>query len=100
MARSILDMLPTYAGKWSVVKTTKIAAEDAATIQSAHVVESEYGLSLCMLMHGGGLKFVPVSRDSSLDEGDEVIIPSIEFITLSKDGESDILRADGKVFIQ
>lgn len=97
---SILDNLRTYAGKWMVVQTTKIAAEDVAMIKAAHVVESEYGLSVCMLMHSGGMKFIPLSRDSSLDEGDTVDITSIEFLTLAKAGESDILRADGKVYVQ
>ena len=91
---SFLDDLRTYAGKWSVKSSRKISPAEAGEISSATVKSSDYGLSLCMTMHKGGQKYVPISRDSSLAEGDNVDVNSINIITLEKDGESDIMRVD------
>ncbi|MDY5911892.1 MAG: hypothetical protein SPJ62_07800 [Inconstantimicrobium porci] len=38
---------------------------------------------------------MPLSRDSHLEEGDSVDIKSVEIITLERDGDEDIYRADG-----
>ncbi len=92
---SFLDNLRTYAGKWAVTATEKLTDSSKSQINRATVVDSEYGLSVCFFMKGGGQKYIPVSRDSSLDSGDEIDLDSIEILTLAKDGESDILRADG-----
>ena len=89
-----LDSLMTYAGKWSVKSSRNISASEASEISSATVKSSDYGLSLCMTMHKGGQKYVPISRDSSLAEGDKVDVNSINIITLEKDGEDDIMRVD------
>lgn len=92
-----LDALMTYAGKWSVKSSRNITPAEASEISSATVKSSDYGLSLCMTMHKGGQKYVPISRDSSLAEGDNVDVNSINILTLEKDGENDIMRVDGVV---
>ena len=90
-----LDKLRTYAGSWREAGREKLSKAEVAQVESAEVVEGQYGLSMCFLMKAGGKKFMPLSRDSQLEEGDSVDIKSIDIITLEKDGDDDIYRADG-----
>ena len=95
-----LDSLMTYAGSWEEVSREKLSKSDVQNVQSIQVVtkEQEWGTStsMCFTMVGGGKKFVPLSRDSELQEGDKVNPNTVEIITLEKDGENPIHRADGK----
>ena len=90
-----LDKLRTYAGSWSEAGREKLSKAEVAQVASATVVEGQYGLSMCFVMKAGGKKFMPLSRDSQLEEGDSVDIKSVEIITLERDGDEDIYRADG-----
>lgn len=90
-----LDKLRTYAGSWSEAGREKLSKAEVAQVESAEVVEGQYGLSMCFLMKAGGKKFMPLSRDSKLEKGDSVDIKSVEIITLERDGDDDIYRADG-----
>lgn len=90
-----LDKLRTYAGSWSETGREKLSKAEQASVESAEVVEGQYGLSMCFVMKAGGKKFMPLSRDSQLEEGDSVNVKSVEIITLERDGESPIYRADG-----
>lgn len=90
-----LDKLRTYAGSWSEAGREKLSKDEVAQVASATVVEGQYGLSMCFVMKAGGKKFMPLSRDSQLEEGDSVNIKSVEIITLERDGDEDIYRADG-----
>ena len=92
---SILDKIRTYAGSWREASRDKLSKAEAASISSVEVVEGQYGLSMCFMMKAGGKKFIPLSRDSDLEEGDSVKISSVELITLERDGDNDIYRADG-----
>jgi hypothetical protein len=90
-----LDKLRTYAGSWSEAGREHLSKAEVAQVASATVVEGQYGLSMCFVMKAGGKKFMPLSRDSQLEEGDSVDIKSVEIITLERDGDEDIYRADG-----
>lgn len=90
-----LEKLRTYAGSWSEAGREHLSKAEAAQVASATVVEGQYGLSMCFVMKAGGKKFMPLSRDSQLEEGDSVDIKSVEIITLERDGDEDIYRADG-----
>lgn len=90
-----LDKLRTYAGSWSEASRDKLSKAEVAQVESAEVVEGQYGLSMCFIMKSGGKKFMPLSRDSQLEEGDKVNVQSIEIVTLERDGDDDIYRADG-----
>ena len=92
---SILDKIRTYAGSWREASRDKLSKAEAASISSVEVVEGQYGLSMCFMMKAGGKKFIPLSRDSDLEEGDSVKISSVELITLERDGDDNIYRADG-----
>lgn len=69
-------------------------------IESAVVTEKEqeWGISrsICLTMKAGGQKYLSLSKDSKLKNGDEVDLDSIEIITLEKDGDEPIYRADGE----
>lgn len=92
---SILDKIRTYAGSWREASRDKLSKAEQASIESVEVVGGQYGLSMCFLMKAGGKKFIPLSRDSDLEEGDSVKISSVELITLERDGDDNIYRADG-----
>ena len=93
---SIFSSLQTYAGQWSAKSSRAISKEERAEVQSAEVVSSDYGLSMVFTLKGGkGKKYIPVSRDSQLAEGDEVSIASITLIELEREGDNNIFRADG-----
>lgn len=91
----ILDKIRTYAGSWSEASRDKLSKAEQASVESVEVIGSQYGLSMCFLMKAGGKKFIPLSRDSNLEEGDSVKISSVELITLERDGDDPIYRADG-----
>lgn len=95
-----LDSLRTYAGAWEVTNTEKLSAAEIKTVDKIEVVsrDNEWGtsVSMCFFMKGGGRKYVPLSRDSQLAEGDIVDPKSVEILTLERDGDDPIYRADGK----
>lgn len=95
-----LDSLRTYAGAWEVTNTEKLSDAEIKTIDKIEVVsrDNEWGtsVSMCFFMKGGGRKYIPLSRDSDLKDGDNVDPKSVEVITLERDGDDPIYRADGK----
>lgn len=104
MSAFSLSSLTTYAGKWNEVDRDLLKNLDPSgvkNIESAVVTETEqdWGISrsICLMMVGGGRKYLSLSRDSELAEGDKVDPSSIEIITLERDGDEPIYRADGQV---
>lgn len=94
---SIFSELKSYAvGQWEVTKEERLSAKEIKSITEGTVVESKYGLSAKLLLAAGGCKFIPLSRDSDLAEGDDIEPSAIVLITLSKEGEADIVRLDMK----
>lgn len=96
-----LTSLTTYASKWQETDRENLNALDGfEDIESAMVTEKEmdWGIStsICLFMKGGGQKFITLSRDSDLKDGDMVDLDSIEVIALERDGDDPIYRADGK----
>ena len=95
-----LDSLTTYAGSWSEVSRDKLSASEIKSVENITVIsrENDWGtsVSMCFFMKAGGRKYIPLSRDSKLEEGDIVDPKSVEIITLERDGDDPIYRADGK----
>ena len=93
----MLDYLSkAYAGKWSATKEVSLTKEELKEVKKVFIVSSDYGLSACFMFKGGSQRYVPVSNESDLSEGDEVKLDSIKVITLEKDGEAPIYRLDGE----
>lgn len=99
-----LSGLTSYGGsKWEVTDTellSKFDKEGFKDIKSAKVTEKEQtwgtSVAVCLFMKDGTTKYIPLSTESNLEVDDEVDLKSIEIITLSRDGDDDIYRADGK----
>lgn len=94
-----LDSLRTYAGAWEETGREKLSASEVKSIDKIEVVEkdNDWGtsVSMCFFMKSGGRKYVPLSRDCDLQDGDTVDPKSVEIITLERDGEDPIYRAEG-----
>ena len=89
---NIFSSLRVYAGKWSLKETRSFTADEISAVESATVVDSQYGNSVCFHMSSGGMTFIPLSNDSSLGVGETVDLNKAKLLTLSKEGEADIFR--------
>lgn len=89
---NIFNGLQVYAGKWAEKSRRNFSAEEINAVDSNVVVSSNYGLSVCFFMKSGGQTFIPLSTDASVGLGESVDLQKASLITLSKQGESDIIR--------
>ena len=89
---NIFESLQVYAGKWSVKSTRAFAPEEISAVSSAVVVPSQYGNSVMFTMIGGGQTYIPLAQDATVGVGEIIDLSKASLLTLSKDGESDILR--------
>ena len=91
---NIFAGLQVYRGSWNVVNSRSFEAEEIAAVKNAEVVSSEYGLSVCFFMNGGGQTYIPLSNQSNLGVGDSVDLTKAKILTLHRDGNDDITRID------
>jgi hypothetical protein len=91
---NIFNSLKVYAGKWAVKASRAFSQEEIDAIDSASVVDSQYGMSVCFFMKGGGQTFIPLSNTSSLNVGDTVNLTTAKLLTLGREGDSDIFRVE------
>lgn len=89
---NIFSNLQVYAGKWAEKSRRNFSAEEINAVDSNVVVSSNYGLSVCFFMKSGGQTFIPLSNDATVGLGESVDLQKASLITLSKQGESDIIR--------
>ena len=89
---NIFSALRVYAGKWQVKNSRSFSADEIAAVESATVVDSQYGQSVCFLMVSGGQTYIPLDQNSSKATGDTVDLNKASLLTLSKQGEADIYR--------
>lgn len=89
---NIFASLQVYAGKWSVKSSRAFNADEVSAVKQAVVVPSQYGNSVMFTLIAGGQTYIPLSSDSSLTVGEFVDLEKAQLLTLSKEGESDILR--------
>lgn len=89
---SIFAGLKIYADKWQVKNTRPFTAEEIAEVESAEVVESNFGFSVCFTMKAGGQHYIPVDLESDVAIGQVVDVSKAQLKTLCKRGETDILR--------
>lgn len=89
---NIFSALKIYAGKWNEKAVRAFSQEEQDAIQSATVVDSQYGQSVCFMMVSGGMTYIPLDQNSSKATGDTVDLSKAELVTLSKQGEADIYR--------
>lgn len=89
---NIFASLPVYAGKWSVKSTRAFDADEINAVKSAVVVPSKYGNSVMFTMVAGGQTYIPLANDTTVGVGEVIDLSKAQLLTLSKDGESDIVR--------
>lgn len=89
---NIFSSLQVYAGKWMVKAVRAFSQEEQDAVESATVVSSQYGNSVCFMMKSGGQTFIPLDQSSSLGVGEKVDLSKAELVTLEKSGEADIHR--------
>lgn len=89
---NIFSALRLYAGKWNVKETRDFTQEEMDAIDTASVVDSQYGMSVCFFMKSGGQTYIPLSNDSNKSVGDTIDLKTAKLLTLGRQGESDIFR--------
>jgi hypothetical protein len=89
---NIFSALRVYAGKWSEKAKRAFTSDEISAVEKATVVDSQYGQSVCFLMVGGGMTYIPLDQNSSKATGEEVDLTKAELVTLSRQGEADIYR--------
>lgn len=89
---NIFASLQVYAGKWSVKSTRAFDAEEISAVKQAVVVPSQYGNSVMFTMVAGGQTYIPLASDATVGVGEVIDLSKAQLLTLSKDGESDIVR--------
>lgn len=91
---NIFQTLKQYASKWQVSSKRNFTNEEIASVKEAKVVESVYGNSVCFYMVSGSQTYIPLSKDSTLGIGDIVDLNKATLLTLSREGDEDILRIE------
>lgn len=89
---NIFNNLRNYAAKWTLTSSRNFTPEEIKAVSEAVVVSSSYGNSVCFHMVAGGITFIPLSTDSSKGVGEVIDLNQVQLLTLSKEGESDIVR--------
>lgn len=89
---NVFSALKMYAGKWSVKSSRSFTAEEIDAVESASVVDSQYGMSVVFLMKSGGQTYIPLDNNSSKSVGDSIDLTTAKLLTLERPGETDIYR--------
>lgn len=90
----ILNHVTMYNGSWEVSNVSNFTAEEKALISKAKIVDSQYGLSVCLFMKNGQKGFIPLSNTSSGNEGDVVDLETAKIIELERVGDAPIYRVE------
>ena len=89
---NIFNAIKVYAGKWQVKNTRNFTQEEIDAVQSASVVDSQYGLSVCFILRSGGQSYIPLDQNSTKSVGDFIDLSKAQLITLGREGDNDIMR--------
>ena len=89
---NIFNAIKVYAGKWQVKNTRNFTQEEIDAVQSASVVDSQYGLSVCFILRSGGQSYIPLDQNSTKSVGDSIDLSKAQLITLGREGDADIMR--------
>lgn len=88
---NFLESLKSYGESFTVTDSRDFDPEELASVKSAKVVASQYGMSCCFYMKKGGQKYIPLSRDAQACIGDDVDLTKAKLLTLSN-GDTVIPR--------
>lgn len=85
---NIFDLMTSYKAEWKEVKSRKFTEEEQKCVESATVVASNYGKSVCFLMPGGIKKFMPLEPIATCSLGDKLDMSAIEIVKLVYEGNN------------
>lgn len=85
-----------YHQKWRQTDKRRFSQEELNSVSYAIVVNSKYGKSVEFHMKLGGCTYIPLSYDSTIQEGDIIHLDKAYVLTLSKLGEKDVYRVEYK----
>lgn len=91
---NVFMTLRMYAGNWVLVDERPFDEEEKAAVNSAEVVDSQYGPSVCFMMKTGQRAYIPVSTNSKLKIGDAVDLNTAKLVTLFREGDGNITRVE------
>lgn len=91
---NIFAKVKLYASKWKQTGRRPFSPDEIAAVERTEVVASQYGNSVCFFMKQGGMAYIPLSKESTLGIGESIDMNNAKLLTLSKQGEDDILRVE------
>ena len=77
---------------WHQTELRNFTKEEIDAVSYAEIVLSQYGKSICFHMKEGGQCYIPLDKGSDWGVGEIIDISNAKLMTLSKDGENNILR--------
>lgn len=85
-----------YWAPWSVVNKRNLTQEEKESVESAEIVESDFGMSVCFTLFNGETSKLPLAdvSNSKAHIGDIVDLASISIITLHNDYDEEIHRIE------
>jgi len=86
------DKVIEQSNGWKLKAKRFFYTEEISAVNSAKVVQSQYGLSVCFHMNDGCQKYIPLSNQSRLTCGGVIDVKKASLITLSRPGDDDIYR--------
>lgn len=87
MAINFFAAAQVYGSKWNIVEKRRFNSEEKAMIESASIVDADYGLSVCFMMKGGGSTYISLGKESTGFVGQELDMDELYFLTLERKGE-------------
>lgn len=89
---NIFANLKKYAAKWNETNVRNFDKQEINYIERAIVVASQYGLSVCFMIKGGGRSYIPLEMSSERTVGEAIDLSKAKLVTLSREGNQDIYR--------
>ena len=85
---NFFDLITSYKAEWKEVKSRKFTEEEQKSVESATVVASNFGKSVCFLLPGGIKKYVPLEPIANCSLDDKLDMSSIEIVKLVYEGNN------------
>lgn len=84
--QNVFDLMKSYKAEWKEVVAREFTAEEQKVVESATVVPSTYGKSVCFLLPGGIKKYTPLEPIANCEIGDKLDMAKIKIVKLVYDG--------------
>ena len=78
--------MKSYKTEWKEVESRTFSKEEQAAVESATVVTSNYGKSVCFLLPGGIKKYMPLEPVAEVNVGDTLDMSTVKIVHLTYEG--------------